>query len=254
MKFNIKPIISGIEVGIPVHLLTLISNNVNQYSILNSNLNNQILLNYLLTFASYKLDRYSDYQEYSLNLYQNNDIYDDSKIKLYNSFSKNEKVVQFTLFVTYICIIAILLDSKQIYYLPLFLSTFNYKILKKKIPYYKSLYLSTIWSLTCSILPFVPYVEFSELIHNNSFLPIFFNIFATTNIADFKDIEEDKSNNINTLPLIFGKQKSTYLIILSSFLSIIFFININNFENNFFNDIFIASNIFPLLGLTNITN
>ena len=254
MKYNIKPIISGIEVGAPVHLLTLVSNNINQYPISNSNLNNQIILNYLLTFACYKLDRYSDYQEYSLNLYKNNFIYDESKIKLYNSFSNNEKGVQFTLFVTYICILVILLHTKQTYYLPLFLSTFNYKLLKKNIPYYKPLYLSTVWSLTCTILPFLPYVNFHELCAHNSFLPVFLNIFATTNIADFKDIDEDKSNNIKTLPIIVGKQKCIKLIILLLLLSILFFINTENFQNNFFNDIFIASNIFPLLGFTNSSN
>ena len=65
MKFNIKPIISGIEVGIPVHLLTLISNNVNQYSILNSNLNNQI---FFVDPSAYKYDKFRLKIIFDLNL------------------------------------------------------------------------------------------------------------------------------------------------------------------------------------------
>ena len=255
MKYNIKPILSGIEIGVPVHLLTFISNNINKYPINTANFNNQILLNYLLTFACYKLDRYSDYQEYNINFKNNNNNlnYDESKIKLYNSFSNNEKLIRLTLFVTYLSLFIIIIDTKQTYYLPLFLTTFNYKLLKKNLPYFKSLYLSTIWSLTCTILPFIKYSDFNELITYNCFIPVFLNIFATTNIADFKDIDEDKSNNVKTLPIIIGKKKSIKLIILTSLLSILFFISLDNFNNNIFNDIFIASNIFPILNFINFT-
>lgn len=255
MIIDIRPILSGFEVGAPIHLLTLISHNINNYNIANINLNNQIILNYLLTYSCYKIDRYSDYQEYSLNLYNNTNLinYDKSKIKLFESFSNNEKNIKFSLFVTYISILYILLYTKQTYYIPLLLSTFNYKDLKKNLSYYKSIYLSTIWALTCTILPFIPYIDLNQLLTHNSFLPVFFNIFATTNIADFKDINEDKANNIKTLPIIMGKNKSIKLIILSSLLSIIFLINNPNFEINILNNIFIASNIFPLFYFTNYT-
>jgi 4-hydroxybenzoate polyprenyltransferase len=44
-------------------------------------------------------------------------------------------------------------------------------------------------------------------------------LFATSNIADVKDIEEDRYNNINTLPVQYGELTTSYVILISLALS-----------------------------------
>ena len=51
-------------------------------------------------------------------------------------------------------------------------------------------------------------------------------IFGTSNLADIKDLEEDKNNGINTWPVVLGKEKSAQLSIGSILIStILVFIN-----------------------------
>ena len=40
------------------------------------------------------------------------------------------------------------------------------------------------------------------------YLPCFLTLFATSNYADIKDIQEDKMNNITTIPVAIGEKNS----------------------------------------------
>ena len=251
MKINnkFKVLSSGLEVGIPVQLLTSISKQ--NYDI--KQFNKQIILNYILTFTTYKLDRYSDSQEYTKqNKIMNSHLYNlespikQSKIDLYESIKENEKMIELSLFIALIYILINIIHYNQSYYLPLLLSTFNYKDLKKKYPFFKPIYLSSIWALTTSVLPFLSYVDYNYIIHHNSFLPLFMNIFATTNIADLNDYDEDSNNNIKTLPISIGKKNTVNLIRLTALVSIVTFCISEIFELNVLNTIFVTSNIYPL--------
>lgn len=252
MKYVIEQlsILSGLEISVPLNYLTIVSNNVN-FQLPLKTLNNDLILNSLLGFVTYKSDRYLDALDYQ-NEKKNGGMpmlyLSESKINNFENIIKNEKYVQFVLFNVYLTILIYTIHEHETYYLPFLISTFNYKNLKKELPYFKSIYISTLWSLCTSILPFLHYSNLN-VFDNNNFLPIFFNIFATTNLADIKDIKEDKKNKINTLPIILGKDKTIKIITFASILSTYFFVNNDFFEFNILNNLFICSNIIPLIPL-----
>ena len=81
------------------------------------------------------------------------------------------------------------------------------------------------WTYCTCILPIEIYdktlLTDSNLVSISS--SIFLISFASTNLADIKDIEEDKDNSIVTLPTIVG-EKWTYLICLKCLLLSIYLI------------------------------
>ena len=87
----------------------------------------------------------------------------------------------------------------------------------------------------------------------NAITPTFLNLFALTNLADLKDYDEDLLNGVNTLPIILGPKKTKGIVLLSSILSTIMFINSPYFVSNFQNMFYISSNIFPYFSLFNFT-
>jgi hypothetical protein len=251
LKTKIFPILSGLEIGVPINIISKVSTDVNfDYSPLTKE---SILLNCLLGFSTYKQDRYSDSLEYF-----NNSTILNKKHDYYISIVNNEKDVQFTLFCSYIaiCIFAVYYHIGLI--LPLFTSTFTYKYLKqnKYVSYLKPFYVAGMWTFCTIVIPLL-------LNDNNlpmsfdlfkTMTPTFLNLFALTNLADLKDYEEDLLNEVNTLPIILGPIKTKGIVLLSSILSTIMFINSPYFINNFQNMFYISSNIFPYFSLFNFTN
>lgn len=254
LKSKILPILSGIEMGIPINIISKFSTDVN---FANSPLSKEsILLNSILGFSAYKQDRYLDSFEYINNL--NNSIISNKKHDYYLSIVNNEKYVQFTLFCNYIaiCIFAIYYHIGLIF--PLFTSTFTYKYLKqnKHVSYLKPFYVAGMWTFCTIVLPIL-LNDNSLLITDNLFRamsPTFLNLFALTNLADLKDYDEDLLNEVNTLPIILGPTKTKGIVLLSSLLSTIMFVNSPFFINNFQNLFYISSNIFPYFSLFNFTN
>lgn len=249
---KIVPILSGIEIGIPINIISKVSTDV---SFFHSPLTKEsIILNCLLGFSTYKQDRYLDSLEYF-----NNSTILNKKHDYYISIVNNEKEVQFTLFCSYIaiCIFSVYYHIGLI--LPLFTSTFTYKYLKqnKHVSYLKPFYVAGMWTFCTIIIPLllnqnnldiIPYDLFSAM------TPTFLNLFALTNLADLKDYDEDLLNGVNTLPIILGPIKTKGIVLLSSILSTIMFINSPYFINNFQNMFYISSNIFPYFSLFNFTN
>lgn len=248
---NIVPILSGCEMIIPIEILskTSIENyyNVDFTDVLFNNVDlcNIVLLSFCVSFATYKGDRLLDAEEY----FQNNII--TKKEDYYNKLINNKEIIQFSLFISYISIIIIVIEYNIKEFLPLFISTFCYKYIKKNELPIKPFYISFLWTYLSCILPimFISEIDFEEVQNYNYYLPVFLNIFATTNIADIKDYEEDLYNNINTLPTKIGLQESKYIIIISALLSNYIFIHNNNFELNLQNAFFIISNIGSLFTL-----
>ncbi len=99
-----------------------------------------------------------------------------------------------------------------------------FKKLTYKILCFKNIYISFSWLLGISIVFFYYNISF-----NYFFLLFFFFIFIrmmlNTIFFDIKDIEDDKKNNLKTLPVVMGKDKSLMIlniINLISFIPIIF--------------------------------
>ena len=186
LKSKIFPILSGVEIGVPINIISKVSTDVN---FAHSSLTKEsILLNCLLGFSTYKQDRYLDSLEYINNV--NNTIL-NKKHDYYISIVNNEKDVQFTLFCSYIaiCIFAVYYHIGVI--LPLFTSTFTYKYLKqnKHISYLKPFYVAGMWTFCTIVIPILLNDNCLPMSHDlfNAMTPTFLNLFALTNIIFLND-------------------------------------------------------------------
>ena len=134
-------------------------------------------------------------------------------------------ITPFTIFTTILLIAMNELDI--IKYLPFVLlldSTKNYVDLKKNNGILKSFYVSFMWVTSVLILPCVIHDnDYSILNTPKDYILPFLVMFSLTNLADIKDITEDKINNIETIPVKFGL-KFTYML---SICSIILYYGIN---------------------------
>ena len=254
-------ILSGVEIGVPLNIISKISTDVNfPNSIISYE---SVLFNFLLGFVTYKQDRYLDASEYvyKQNMITDFNITSNKKHDYYVSIINNEKSIQFTLFCSYIAICTFIYYNNLEIIIPLFTSTFLYKYLKQmdKISYFKPFYVAGMWTFCTCVIPLMLQSNFDYSMISFSLLsPTFLNLFALTNLADLKDYNEDFLNNINTLPIILGPLKTKWIILTSSILSTIMFINSPYFISNFQNLFYISCNIFPYFSLlnnsTNISN
>lgn len=271
---SIKPVLSGLEIGLPINIISKAATDVN---FPNSPLTPEcILLNCLLGFTAYKQDRYLDAQEYFNEfLFMNNTldyIYYNSKHNYYSSLVNNKqnvKLIELSLFCAYISICTLAIYYHIGIILPMFSSTFLYKYLKKndKISYFKPFYVAGMWTICSCILPQIMYNEIygiNEINVINAINPIstidynvgystFLNLFALTNLADLKDYNEDIINGVNTLPIVLGESKTKSIILGSALLSILLFINSEYYIDNLQNLVYMSCNIFPVLPLINFT-
>ena len=243
---TILPLVSGIEIGVPLNIISKISTGVNfPYDILTKEC---IILNFLLGFTTYKQDRYLDSLEYNKkygNMTQVNDKHD-----YYLSILNNDKHIQFILFISYISICILSIYYQMGILIPLFSSTFMYKYFKqnKYTSFLKPFYVASMWTICTNIIPLLLLDNYdNSMITYQLISPSFFNIFALTNLADLKDYEEDLNNNIRTLPIILGKNNAKYMIYISSLIFFIMFINSEYFIWNLENTFYIISNVFPIL-------
>lgn len=264
---KILPILSGVEIGIPINLMSKISTEANFFK---SPLTKEsILLNFLLGFTTYKGDRYLDaletLNEKNLTSLYVNSSNGNSKLNYYEYILENEKSVQFTLFCSYIslCIFVIYYHIGLI--VPLITSTFMYKSLKqnKKISFLKPFYVAGMWTFSCCMIPLmlsgneINQVSIIDAMDFNDYYqllsPTFLSLFSTTNLADLKDVDEDLINGVNTLPILLGTQKTKGIVLISSLLSIYIFMQSEYFTWSLQNLFFISSGLFPNLHIFNNT-
>jgi hypothetical protein len=228
---KISPVISGIEMSLPVNLISEMAHVASQGEDVT---NPAILINSLLAYNVYKFDRYLDAQT----------TQNSNKQDFYNSILENKKSIEFLLFSSSICILTLLIhyDMKSI--IPLYLSTFMYKPIKKVSFPIKPFYVSSLWAISTCVIPDYPYYNLNEM------LPVFLNIFALTNLADISDTEEDTKYNVSTLPTKYGKHNTFNICILCSFLSCYTYSQLQYFDFSSWNNIFLISNIIPYLNFT----
>ena len=95
-----------------------------------------------------------------------------------------------------------------------------YNEIKKNIGIYKAFYIATLWTASAILLPsIINDQDYSILLYPLDYLPCTLSLFAASNLADIKDIEEDKINQINTLPVVYGKINSKMISLFCLFLS-----------------------------------
>ena len=112
-------------------------------------------------------------------------------------------------------------------------STLYYRSFKENFGQLKAIYIGLFWTIGCVILPCVLHDHNYEILnHPYNYIPCFLTMFGASNLLDIKDIEEDKTENIYTLPVIFGSTNSILISHLAIFSSIVLFSYSDNFNNN----------------------
>jgi len=225
----------GSTLGLPLNLLQYIY----CYSHYNENIidNNLILMQFAIGIFTYGTDRLLDALQYN-NQNNNNKISID-KTNYYNYLLENINVNISAIFFSYLYIFSIIKDTPQTY--PLFAlltSTLFYKNFKEKYGEFKAIYIGCFWTFGTVILPCVLHDHNYEILNDPYiYLSSFFTMFASSNLLDIKDIDEDKEDNIITLPVLYGEKTSICL----SHLSIVGAIILFSLNKNFYNNLWISS-------------
>ena len=188
-----------------------------------------ILINSLLAFSIYKYDRYRDALTAK----------DEDITSFYRGILDNRKPIEFLLFSSTICTLVLLFNFHMNELLPVYMSSFLYKNIKNFDFPMKPFYVSSLWATSVCVIPE----------YNNpdilACISAFFTIFATTNLADTLDYEEDLRYNVSSLPTEIGIEKTKYISVASSLISTLAFVNLDYFNLEPYSAIFILSNVVP---------
>lgn len=233
-NFNYNPII-GSSMGIPLNILQYIyTTTYYGENVIDIKL---FLLQFAIGIFTYGTDRLYDALEYNNSEFKNNtDIFSIEKINYYENVLYNYNYNIIYIIASYIYILYILLPNINSYPLLIALtSTLDYRNFKKKYGNLKPIYIGVFWTLGCVVLPCV-LISHDYSIFNNPtiYLPSFFSMFASSNLLDIKDIDEDKNENINTIPVLYGENNAIILSHISLFFAMFIFFQNENFNNNYF--------------------
>lgn len=243
-KMSKKSDLPGAELGIPLNIFQYIAS-YNHYgvNIINPQL---IVLQFLIGFYTYGKDRY--YDAVAAN---KTGIGYGSKKDLYDYILENKELLKTLIDYSFYAIVSIILVSntnidlnnqitlesfyslikdmhveQKIPFIAALLSTEYYSKIKEKYGFLKSIYVASMWTMSSVLLPAIIHDHnFNILLYPMDYFPVFALIFSSSNLLDIRDIEEDKQNGINTLPVIFGPENSQLFSIFSILLSsiLIFF-------------------------------
>ena len=233
--------LNGIDLGIPLNILQNVFTNLHYgYDITTAKI---VGLQFLIGYYTYGKDRYKDALEYK------DKPYETTKKELYNYLINNANLYKISYDLTFFAITTILLlDDQPINNIPiiaLLYSSEYYKELKKNLPYLKPFYVAMMWTFSTVILPSVLNDNnYSILGYPMDYLPCALTMFASTNLLDVKDIEEDKVNNIETVPVKYGVEFTYYLTLISlCFSSLIFGLNSHYLDRPLINSIYELQNV-----------
>ena len=232
MEMDAFPLV-GLDLGYPLNLITNLFTTLHyDYDITTSKI---IILQFLIGYYSYGKDRYKDALEYRDTLV--NDSFNETtstalvispeKETLYKSLLKYPSIYRFSYCMSFYTIAwLVCCDNIQqgLPILALLYSTEYYKTLKTYASFLKPFYVSFMWTFATIIMPCVLYEHSYDILNDfYDYVPCFLVLFATTNVADVKDMEEDALNGVQTLPLIVGETTTKQIIFGSLALSSLLF-------------------------------
>jgi hypothetical protein len=230
-----NPII-GSNLGIPLNLLQYIYT-TSHYgeNIIN---NDYILLQFAIGIFTYGTDRFLDALNYDTYTYPNNTIYNLEKSNYYKYLLKNINFNILVLLTSYLYILSLLINNVENYpFIILLTSTIGYRNFKKNYGQFKALYIGLFWTCGTFLLPSILHDGNYEVLNDPAiYISALLSMFGSSNLLDIKDKEEDKKENINTLPVLYGEKNAIAISHFSIFLSMLIFY----FNNNFYNNIYIS--------------
>lgn len=204
----LKNPLPGIDIGIPLNLFQYVYTELHYgHTIVNPKF---ILLQFLIGYSVYGMDRYKDALEFS------NEPYISTKRDLYIFIEKNKRFIKITTDLSYFFVLYILFSEENPQLLlPFAFSLYGtqwYKELKQYLGPFKPILISILWT-ACSVgLPAVLHDhDYSILNSPLDYLPGTLTLFSASNIIDNKDIIEDKQNNVKTIPVLIGEDNSNML-------------------------------------------
>ena len=223
-----NPII-GSNLGIPLNLLQYIY--INTYYQENLITPKLVALQFAIGIFTYGSDRLIDALQYS-----DTSNYSIDKIDYYNYLKKNKNLNIFVISLSYIYITSLLINNQETYpILFLLTSTLGYKNFKTNYGQFKAIYIGIFWTIGTVVLPSVLLSHNYDIIKEPTIiLPSIFNLFASSNLLDIKDVKEDKAEKIYTLPVIYGSNFAIAISHISIILAILLFYNNENFDNNIY--------------------
>lgn len=223
-----NPII-GSNLGIPLNLLQYIY--INTYYQENLITFELVALQFAIGIFTYGSDRLIDALQYS-----DTSNYSIDKIDYYNYLKKNKNLNIFVISLSYIYITSLLINNPETYpILFLLTSTLGYKNFKTNYGQFKALYIGIFWTIGTVVLPSVLLSHNYDILKEPTIiLPSIFNLFASSNLLDIKDVKEDKAEKIYTLPVIYGSNFAIAISHISIILAILLFYNNENFDNNIY--------------------
>lgn len=227
----------GAELGFPLVLCENIFANMHYgYDITTIQ---SVLLQFCIGYSTYGTDRFLD------SLDPNRECLSDRKIALFEYYDKNRAMLATSLLASYAYLVYSLTSTPETTSFSVFLtSTVLYKPFKEQFGELKAVYIGFFWTVAACIIPCVMHDHNYEIVNTPmDYLPCFLTIFGTSNLADLSDIDEDRANEINTLPVALGT-KNAYIVSVAALMlaNYIFFINPHFFDRVFLNSIFELQN------------
>ena len=257
IMMNDANLLTGVDIGIPLNIFSNIFTNLHYgYDITTGR---TIVIQFLLGYYTYGRDRYSDALEYIASP----DRYNTNKQELYRFIYKNRDSYNITLSSSFIAILYILLTSIEtqqdlVYnlpFIPLFYLNGEYKSFKPILREFKAVYIEVMWCLASLVLPCVLYEHnYDIFLSPRDYIPCILTLSATSNFADNKDIEEDRANDIVTIPVKYGIEKSNVISFIALSISSILLIENPHFDNRIWiNGIFVLQNFATIALIYNNT-
>ena len=253
---NLEPLpMTGLDIGIPLNIIENIFTNIHYGE--NIVTLKQLLIQFLIGYYTYGKDRYVDALTY--NTTQNEYNISAKKKELYEKFNNNKVFYKLSYDITFSLIAYLILTQSSVYenlniqilntgalpFLFLLYSSEYYRELKLITPLAKSLYVSFMWTISTIILPGYLYEHNYNILYDiGCYLPCFLSLFATTNLADIKDVNEDTINKVKTIPVYYGVKETKKLILISlAISSLIFGLNQHYLDRPIINSLYELQNI-----------
>ncbi len=181
----VKKEFKALNVGISLDILTKMATDIRYgHNIVDPHI---LILELLLGYHTYGMDRYNDEGILDNRTY----IYDVVFMIIISMISSKASPQ-----------IALPFDC-------LFYITRYYKHMKPHLGIFKSIYISVMWCIAIIILPSVLHDNNFDILHEPlDYVPYILLMLSTSNRMDEKDIEDDKKNNITTIPVKYGTEIS----------------------------------------------
>lgn len=135
------------------------------------------------------------------------------------------------LYVFYECLLLFncMLLSQNIHtipYIPFLYSTKYYRFLKKHLGILKPSVIALLWSATAVLLPHLLDTHTHTHTHQYHYgclqmLGCYLAVYGTSNLADIKDVEEDRDDGLLTIPIVYTEKVTEFVAISSIVASVI---------------------------------